>query len=265
MKTISQRYAERLSAIPVGKNGRPEPRETSRLKSQVRTEFWEDVAFVLDPLDRRMEAGTRGNAFYERDGRMSASAMMASLKEMRRFFGLPCLALGDWFKLRFILAELLQKSQTQDDADVAVCVLVEFVRVEHGEAPDPEYGNFPQRDYSYLNELRDEDLPEDDAEAEALLELDTFDGFSTLDSRNIRFFRAWEDALNDPAMFEKQFPGMSVRRQRLGQAMRPVFSDLDPCLDFLVLEMCLAWIKELMKTPFDVNRFPVVEQADAAA
>ena len=232
MKTISQRYAERLSAIPVGKNGHPEPRETSRLKSQVRIEFWEDVAIVLDPLDRRMEAGTRGNEFYERDGRMSAPATMASLKEMRRFFGLPGLAFGDWFKLRFILAEFLQKSQTHDDADVAVCALVEFVRLEYGEASDPEYGNFPQRDYSYLNELRDEDLPEDDAEAEALLQMNTIDCFSTLDSRNIRFFRAWEDALDDPAMFEKQFPGMSGRRQHLAEAMRPVFADPGPVLGF---------------------------------
>jgi hypothetical protein len=259
MKTLAQRYADQLPSIPIGKNGRPDPRETSRLKFQLRAEFWHDVGYVLDPHDECTNAGSSAHAFHKRGYRkMSASVMQASVGAMRQYLAVERLRFNTWFKLRPIFGEFLQKAMTHDDVDIALCALVEFVRLELGEAPDPEYGNFPQREDPW-SELRDENLSDNEMEAQAQLE--RYEDFGTSEYHMLKWFRGWEKVINDPSEFEEAYPGMGHRRQNLAQAMRPIFSYLDPILDVHVLELCLDWTKPLMKGLFEENRFPIAGRA----
>jgi hypothetical protein len=167
---------------------------------------------------------------------------------MKHYLNVRRVSFGTGVKLRPVFRDLLQKAMTQHDVDIALCALVEFVRLEMGEEPDPEYQSFrrPEKKWDAFN---DENWPDE----EGFFPPSPLEDFGTSELHMLRYFDGWNGVINDPVEFDDAFPGMGDRRSNLALAMRPIF-DLDPIMDLHVLELCLGWIKPLMKGRFEETR-----------
>jgi hypothetical protein len=255
MKTIKQLYAERSAALPVGKNGRPDPQTTAHLKWELHYQFWSPVRSIMDPRGSEIDPGSPAELFYNPRVTARACELEQSFKLAKQFFGLrKQLDLGTFIKVRRLLKDLLSKARTESDADIAVCVLVEFLRLELGEEPDPEYGSLPKRE-NPCDVLDDEECYWDDEidpmTIDGEWEEHQYWGFSELGM--IRWVCAWEEIVNDPAKFENEFPGMAHRRLNVARALQPVF-ELHWVYDYYPISLAAVSICELLEHEFSETR-----------
>jgi hypothetical protein len=225
-------------------------------------QFWTTWLTILEPLDRPTGFGGVCSIFSCTRGLHSGAEIVQGMKLMKQQLRVARLTFGTYFKLVHILRDACQKAENRDDVDIALCALMVFVQLELGVEPDPEYGHFPQpRDRMYR--FSDADLSDDPAEAELELQIrhDTSDDFLTSEYHFIRWFRTWEEVIEDTEKFEQAFPGMGHRRSHLVQAVRPIFMHLDPILDEFVLELFLSWAKRLLQSPLEENVLGAESQA----
>lgn len=248
MKNIQQIHRERIGATE--KDARSDSFESSAFLAHVR--FWHRIERTVHP--RRLAPGARVTAFYERTGRVPASLMETCHKRMKELLKVPRLTMSSWFRLNPLFCDLMEKAMTNDNADLACCALAEFAQYELGGAVDPEYRSHAASSPSN-RPFNDDDWDDDWAEFMAKYG-DSDDGYSGSECRTLIWFRQWEELIESPLRFEKEFPGMGHRRENLALAMRPIFRHLDPVVDAHVLELCLAWIRPLMKSDFEENRLP---------
>jgi hypothetical protein len=251
MKTIAQTYEERLASLPVEQNGKPSASQTRRLRLETNFQFWTTWLTILDPLDRLQGVGGGVSSIFGcTSGLKSRAEIIQGMKLIKEQLRLPRLSFDTYFKLVHILRDACQKAENRDDVDIALCALMVFVQLELGVEPDPAYGHFPQPQEP-THKLSDADLSDDPAVAELELEFrhDTSDDFGTSEYHSLRWFRGWEEVIEDAEKFEQAFPGMGYRRSHLVRAARPIFLHLDPVLGVHDLELFLSWAKRLLKSP----------------
>ena len=141
MKSIAQMFADETKSLPTARNGRPDPLETSRIKSEAHLRFWRPVADILDPRDRGAEAGAAAQTLFSRGQfTLSSHEIEESHQLLKKYLGVPRLSFSTWWLLRPMYRRLLEDALTHDDVDLVACAVREFVRLELGQAPDPEYG-----------------------------------------------------------------------------------------------------------------------------
>jgi hypothetical protein len=253
LKSISQMYAEEVKSLPLARNGRPDPLETSRLKSELHPRFWRPIADILDPRDRRTEVGAAAHALFSRGQiTLDSHEIEQSHGLMKNYLGVSRLRFGTWLRLRPIFQHLLEDALTHDDVDLVACAVREFVRLELGQAPDPEYGRVDV--CTTRDVLNDESCCEEDEAWLSMLEAERhYDHFGRRESRMFEWTRAWQTCFDDPAAFGKQFPGMSGRRWNMAHALKPIF-DRDWVSDAKLIDDAVRYAKALLAFPFEENR-----------
>jgi len=150
-----------------------------------------------------------------------------------------------------VLRKLLGKAITDWGADIAACMIIEFVRLELGEEPDPEYGSFPPwenprdvpRDENWfledeIDRIRFGGDPDDEDDSYV---------------RSLAWVNKWEAIFEDPAKFEEAFPGMAHRRENALRALQPVFQ-LNRVHEFFVIAGAIDAMQEVLKSQFEENR-----------
>jgi hypothetical protein len=255
MKSIAQIYADRLKRLPVGKNGKADPQDCLRLKWEAYGAFWAPFWSILDPRDERLQPGAPAEQFFSTRYRLSPADRGEGLKLLKQLLRVERLSHSTFYKVSVIVGEAIQKANTWYDVDIALCAVLVFVQLELGGQPNPEYGEFPRAESSW-HKLRDENLSDDPAIAEAELNFSEFDGIGASESRSARLYGEWSDTIEDATKFENVFPGMAHRRAHVAQALRPIFDHLDPFYAFHTLEMCMAWMSRLLRSPLEEHRLP---------
>jgi hypothetical protein len=258
MKTIAQMYAEAVKLLPAGSNGTPNASDASRARLETYFQFWTQWMVILDPLNNHGRWGLTGSGVFDRQGSLRSEVEKTEgVKLLKERLGVRQLRFGTFFKLRGILTDACLMAKDHPDVDVALCALMVLVQLELGADPDPEYGNFPQRESAITNyELNDADLSDNPIEAEIQLDVrhDPYEEFGTSEYHALRWFQKWEETINDPTQFEQAFPGMGHRQPNVARALRPVFEHLDPVVDGYVLELFLRWAKQLLRSPLAEHR-----------
>ncbi|MGJ4902326.1 hypothetical protein ACQR0V_12205 [Bradyrhizobium sp. HKCCYLS2058] len=253
MKTIAQIYAESMKSLPVEKDGRPNAEESLRIRWEAHGRFWMPIRAVLDPRDEHLRHGGPAEQFFHARYRTSPGDRSEGVKLLKQLLRVERLTFSTFFKVNLILREAIELSLVHHDVDVALSAVLVFLQLELGARPDPEYGNFC-RTKTKWNELRDENLSDDPAEAEVQLNASQFEGIGRSEMRSLHIFGKWRDVINSAEYFEKEYPGMENRRPHLLQAIDPVLEFLDPFYDGHTLDMCMAWMGGLLRRPLEEHR-----------
>ena len=244
MRSIDQRYRERLSSIPVNQNGCPDPREASRMKAAVRGEFWWELDYALNP-GRDSEPGCSVQApFLHGSIGIPLDRATDYLSAMKDLLGVQHLSLSTCLNLRPIFADILKDALSRNGMDKIACFVAAFARLELGQPLDTEYGR-DQVDCP-VAKPRNRDWSIDDETWMAISDLDNNPGWSSQDSRRFGLVESWEDAFNEPSKFEAMFPGMADRRLNMVEALTPIFK-LD---DFAAIETAMSCAKRLLQFKF---------------
>lgn len=256
MKTINQLVCDQTKYLPTREDGSVDPGEALRVKLETYARFWAPWLVILNP-DGKINPYLTLDNIFSGEGRAGLDDRVAGAKLLKEKLGVNRIGWGTFFELRRIIADAVQASKRHEGVDIALCALMTFMQLELGAEPDPEYGQFPEREYYvYRGELYDADLSDDPVTAE--IELDgrgpTYDDGGTSEYLLDKWFYAWKDIVDDPERFEERFPGTADRRANVARALAPVFSRLDSVLDGYVLDQFLRWIKPLLERPLDENR-----------
>ncbi len=258
MKSIMERYNEGLRSIPIARNGLPEPIEVSRLKTQLYYDFWRPIGDIIDPQSRWIKPNSPAQSFFIRDkfGNMSAREMEESRQKMRELLQVERLGFGTWFHLRPIFEEALKHALTRESMDVVMCMMTQHIRLELGHAEDPGYSyTVSAEEPDRKDILYDENWTIDDEIFRAIYgdPEPEFGGGGSSEFRMISWVLAWQRAFNDPAEFEKEFPGQAHRRANIACAMNPVFAR-DWVLDHSLIDSAVGYAKKLLSINFDETR-----------
>lgn len=268
MKTIKQLVCDQAKHLPTRENESVDPSETLRLRLETYFGFWASWLVILYPLGSIYHPYMTVDDIFDGGKRASIDGRAEGAKLLARKLGVNGINFNTFFKVRHIIAEAVQEAKRHEDVDIALCALMTFVQLELGVEPDPEYGQFPEREWSPPR-FSDADLSDDPIEAE--MELDLFDSayqdFGTSEYLLGKWFFSWKDIIDDPERFESKFPGAGHRRANVARALAPIFSRLDSVLDGYVLDLFLRWAKPLLRRPFKQNRVvasPSTAETEAA-
>jgi hypothetical protein len=249
LKSISQMYAEEVKSLPLAKNGRVDPLETSRLKAKLHVRFWQPIAEMLDPRDRCVGVGGAAQDFYSRGPLpLRPDEMEMSHRLMKNYLGVARLSFGSWLRLQPIFKNALAQALTHGHRDLVVCAVRQFVRLELGEAPEPGYGAgcWIEDDSDRLNDeycgVEDEPwLFENASEHMGIHEMKEF-----------VWVQEQQACFNDPIKFTEKFPRMGHRRLNMAHALGPIFESEGSELIGAALDCADA----LLAITFEENRLP---------
>jgi hypothetical protein len=250
MKTIAQRFADKVGAMPAGAS----PQDIRRLQPDSCFEFWTPWLIMVDPLGWGSGSSPSISLLFNSTARLrSQDEVVAAKALMKEYLRVPELRFSTYFKVRGIVEDACRKALEHNDVDIALCALMVFVQLELGAEPDPNYGCWPKPKARDLQKLDDANLPDDPISAEIELEIryDTFEHWGTTEYHLVRWFEKWEEIIGDDAQFEQRFPGMGQRRVNLARAFGPIFTHLDPLSGWCTLELCLEWAKRLLRSPLE--------------
>lgn len=245
MKTISQLWAERSAALD--RAGNTDPFARSKLARELHVHFFGSVHDVLDTRGAYSRPGSCAKDFYELTGRISYD----DLKEMRdrlvNRLQIDRMSTNTAFKVLPMYQDMLKRAQTQDDMDIPICWLDEFLRRELGGSPSPDYGPFkPAVPRKEVFNDRDGFL-DDDYDGIFLTEAEQNERlYSSSESKTFGWLLHWQTIIGSPVRFERQFPKMGYRRANVEAVLKPVF-DLDWALDIEVIGCVLDHSRQLLK------------------
>jgi hypothetical protein len=248
-------YAEAVKKLPLAKNDRVNPLETSRLKAELHLHFWQPIVEMLDPGDRGPDEGAAAQDFYSRSRIVRPDEIEQSHRLMKEYLGVARLSFNGWFRLQPLFRSLLAEALSHDNADLVVCAMREFVRLEFGCAIDPGYGHIDSETVGE-DQLNDEYwCPEDEIWIAIAAAENGYMHWGRHENNLFAWADAWQARFDDPATFEQTFPGMAKRRSNMARALKPIF-DRDWVCDAMLLDDAVRYAKALLEIAFEETRLP---------
>jgi hypothetical protein len=222
------------------------------MHAELHLRFWLPIAEMLDPRGRAVTVGAAGLKFYESlPSLLEYHDMTASLGLMKDILGVERLTFSTWVRLRPLFRSLLNDAASRDDMDLVACMVRQFVRMELGKMPEPDYESIATDCMDYSDPPR---------EVCAVGEASWMDPserrswpWGMSEHRELMRLKEMCSPFEDAAHFDRVFTGMADRREAALIALRPILALRQELKRDLIEDAC-RYMGMLLSARFEETR-----------